>query len=123
MSLEQPIFPRGQIALDTGDLIDVTNVKISTTDNSKQVHTIRQKGAGITQGVEETTITFEAVVSEFGEEADWMAFVKTSTIKQLRIKLPGRTITANGKFNSIDYELPLDDSIKASLSFIGHVTD
>jgi len=123
MSLEQPIYPRGQIALDSGDLIDVTNVKIDTTDNSKQVHTIRQRGAGITQGSEETTITFDAVLSEYGEEADWLALVKKQQIKQLRIKVPGRTITANGKFNSVGYELPLDDAIKISISFIGHVTD
>ena len=123
MSLEQPIFPRGQIAMDSGDLVAVTNVKITTTDNSKQVHTIRVRGAGVTQGNEETTITFDAVIDEYGEEADWLAFVKQQQIKQLRLKIPGRTITANGKFQTADYELPLDDAIKVSITFIGHITD
>ncbi|MHC4736225.1 MAG: hypothetical protein ACYTDW_17455 [Planctomycetota bacterium] len=123
MPFEQAIYPRGFIALGSGDLIDVTNVTVDTTDNSKQVHTIRQKGAGVTQGVEETTIAFDAALSEFGEEADWLQLVKKQEIKQLRVKVPGRTITVNGKFRMVKYELPLDDAIKVSVEFIGKLTD
>lgn len=123
MAVEQAIYPRGFVAMGSGDLIDVTNVKLDIDDGSKQVHTIRQKGAGITQGVEESTATFDAVVSEFGEEADWLQLVKKQQIKQLRIKIPGRTISMNGKYKMVSYELPLDDAIKISLTFIGKVTD
>jgi len=123
MANGETIYPRGSVALGSGDLMDVTNVKISIADGSKQVHTIRQKGAGTTQGVEETSITFDAVIGEDGEEADWLALVKKHLVKQLRLKIPGRTITANGKFSTVDYELPIDDAIKLSVTFIGHTTD
>jgi hypothetical protein len=117
------IYPRGRIALGNGDLIDVTNVKVNTTNNSKQVHTIAQPGAGITKGVEETTVSYESVVSENGQERDYFQLIKTGKITQLRIKVPGETITVEGAYKSRDLELPLDDSIKLSMEFVGHMVD
>lgn len=115
----QEIYPRGQIAMDNGDLMDVTDFKITYTDGSKQVHTLRRQGAGVTQGNEECTCTFNAVIGENGEEADWIALVRNFTIKQLRFKFPGRTITVNGKYSGIDYEQPADGATTVALTFIG----
>lgn len=115
------VYPRGRIASGSGDLIDVTNIKITTTNNAKQVHTILQKGAGITTGVEETTVTFDSVISEDGQERDYFTLVKTGVIGQVRIKLPLETITVEGAYKTRDFELPLDDSIKLSIEFIGAV--
>ncbi len=117
------IYPRGRIALGGGDLVDVTNIKITTTNNAKQVHTIAQKGAGITLGVEETTVTYDSVISEDGQERDYFQLVKTGKIGQVRLKLPGETITVEGVYKSRDFEMPLDDSIKLSMEFIGHMVD
>lgn len=117
------IYPRGQIALGSGDLIDVTNVRITTTNNARQVHTIRQKGAGITLGVEETTVSFDSVISSDGQERDYFALVKAGSITQLRLKIPGETMTVQGAFRSRDFELPLDDAIKLSCEFVGHLVD
>lgn len=121
MSAEpQKLYPRGFIAMGNGDLIQVTNVKIDHTNNAKQVHTIRRKGAGITMGVEETTVTFDAVVDEEGPERDYLQMLKRGSIRQLRVKIPGETITINGVVSQLSKELPLDDSIKFSITFIGH---
>jgi hypothetical protein len=119
----QEIFPRGYIAMGGSDLVTATNIKVDTKNNSKQVHTLRVKGAGITQGNEETTVTFDCVVGEFGEEADWFKAIKKGTIKQIRVKIPGRTITVNGAFTDISVDIPLDGEIKESLTFIGHMVD
>ena len=115
------VYPRGRIAVGSGDLIDVTNIKVTTTNNAKQVHTILQKGAGVTLGVEETTVTFDSVISEDGQERDYFALVKSGRITQLRIKIPGETLTVEGTYKTRDFELPLDDSIKLSMEFIGHL--
>jgi hypothetical protein len=123
MPEEQKIYPRGQIALGSGDLIDVTNVKHDITNNAKQVHTIRQKGAGITLGTEESTVSFDIVVSEDGLERDWYNLLKKGEISQVRLKIPGETITVNGAVKDIGTELPLDDAIKVSVTFIGHTED
>jgi predicted secreted protein len=124
MSAEpQKKFPRGWIAMGNGDLIQVTNVKIDHTNNAKQVHTIRRKGAGITLGVEETTVSFDAVVDEDGSERDYLKMLKQGQIKQLRVKVPGETLTISGTVSALSKELPLDSEIKYSITFIGRTED
>src|SRR6185436_8097716 len=112
MAQDQKIFPKGQIAMGNGDLVDVYNVKHEITNNAKQIHTLRRKGAGMTLGTEETTVTFEATVSEDGPERDYLKAIKRGLIRQLRIKIPGETLTINGMATKRSLELPLDDAIK-----------
>lgn len=124
MSAEpQKKFPRGWIAMGNGDLLQVTNVKIDHTNNAKQVHTIRRKGAGVTLGVEETTVSFDAVVDEEGSERDYLKMLKQGQIKQLRVKVPGETLTITGTVSALSKELPLDSEIKYSITFIGRTED
>jgi len=124
MSAEpQKKFPRGWIAMGNGDLMQVTNVKIDHTNNAKQVHTIRRKGAGITLGVEETTVSFDAVVDEEGSERDYLKMLKQGQIKQLRVKVPGETLTITGTVSALSKELPLDSEIKYSITFVGRTED
>ncbi len=123
MAAEQKLYPRGQVAMETGDLADAINIKISTTNNAKQVHTIRQKGAGVTLGTEETTVTLDLVVSEDGPERDWIKKLKEGSIEQLRVKVPGETYTVNGVVKQVDVELPIDDAIKQNITFIGKQED
>jgi hypothetical protein len=121
--MTQEIFPHARIAMGNGDLVYVTNVKYDLTDNSKLVHTLRKKGAGFTQGTEDTNLTFDAVIGENGEEADWVQLVKKPRPEQIRVKIPGRTITIDGKYSSLSLDMPLDSEIKVSLTFIGHTVD
>lgn len=123
MANEQALYPRGRAAFGAGDLVDVTNIKIDTTNNAKQVHTIRRRGAGFTLGTEETTVTFDLVVSEHGEERDWIDAMKRGLVKQIRLKLPGRTMTINGTVKQVSTDMPIDDAIKQSVTFIGHLED
>lgn len=117
------VFPHARISLDNGDLFYCTNVKYSLTNNAKLVHTLRQKGVGTVQGTEDTTVDIESAVGENGEEIDGVAYVKRHVIKQIRIKIPGRTITVNGSFTSYSMDGALDSEIKVSLSFIGKTED
>lgn len=117
------IFPRGRIALGNGDLLDVTNVKVMTTNNAKQVHTMNKSGVGIVKGNEETTVSYDTVVSEDGQERDYFGLVKSGLITQVRIKVPGETITVQGSYKTRSFDLPLDSEIKLSLEFIGSMAD
>jgi hypothetical protein len=121
--MAENIYEHGYVAMGNGDLIDVTDVTLEVTDNSKLIHTLRQKAAGTTQGVEEATLTFNATIPDGGEEADWLALVKQHEIKNVRIKVPGRTINMIGKYSSVRYEIPLDDAVKVGLTFIGKTED
>jgi hypothetical protein len=123
MSTTTEIFPRGYIAMGAGDLISVTNIKYTLENDAKVIATLRRRYAGVTLGNEVTTVTFDAVVGEFGEEADYFKAIKKGTIKQIRVKIPGRTITVNGVYKSIDVDIPADSEIKESLTFIGCTDD
>ncbi len=112
-------YPRGYISMGVGDLVSAANIKVSTKNDAKTVPTLRDKKGGICLGNEETTVNFSSVVGEFGEEADWFKAVKEGTIKQIRVKIPGRTITVNGAFTQIDVDIPNDGPITEELSFLG----
>ncbi len=113
------IYPKARISLGGGDLQDVTNLKANSTNNAKQVHTILQQGAGITEGVKESTISWDSVISSEGFERDYVNLLDTAVIFQLRVKIPGLTLTYEGTLKTIDLEGPLDDSIKLSCEFVG----
>lgn len=117
----ESIYGRGQIALLTGDLHDVYNITVNTTNNATQVHTIRKKGAGITPGVEETTVSYQSYISQDGQERDYFALVKTAAIVRLRIKIDGETMTIEGAYKTRDFTLPLDAAIELNMEFVGHL--
>lgn len=116
------VYPKGRIAMGGSDLFDVTNVTFQRTNGAKQVHTLRRKGAGITWGVDESNVSFDMAISEEGLERDFVTAMAEGVISQLIIKIPGTTYTVEGAFTDDSQDLPLDDAIKASLSFVGATT-
>jgi hypothetical protein len=117
---DQPIFPRGAIALDNGDLVQVVSVKIDQKRaGTKQVHTLRQPQAGIVLGNEETTASWEFVNPEGGMERDYYKMLRTGKVKKVRIKVPGETFAIVGVVHGRSLELPVDDAIKGTIEFMG----
>ncbi len=113
------IYVHGALAMGSGDLIDITNFKVDFTNNGKVISTMRESASGATVGTKECTITFDAVISDQGEEADWIKLVETGKFKQLRAKFPGRDINAIGIYTDVSYDASMDDAIKVSLTFKG----
>src|SRR5574341_796310 len=116
--------------LDTNIIIDYLRgdahkkeVLAGLVAGGKLQHTLRQKGAGLSMGVEETMVSFDALVSEDGPERDYLKLLKKGTIKQLRVKLPGETLTINGGVSKRSVEIPLDDAVKYTIEFIGRCED
>jgi hypothetical protein len=110
--------------MGNGDLVQVTNFRVAFANGAKQAHTIRKRGAGVIFGVEETTITFDSLVSEDGPERDYWQRAQRKQIQQLRAKLPGgKTLTVSGAFSAVDTDGPLDDATKLSCTFIGKLAD
>ena len=121
MAEEQLRYPQAWLAMDNGDLIQVTDFTINTTNNAKQKHTIRRRGSGISFGVEESTITFNTIIDEDGPERDYWQAVENKQIKQIRAKIPGgRVLTYNGAYQSLGLTGPLDDATQLSPTFVGH---
>jgi hypothetical protein len=122
---EQLIYPQAYLAMGNGDLVDVTNFKMTLTNGAKQVHTLRKKGAGIQFGVEESTVTFDSVISENGPERNYWRLAKKGLINQIRAKLPGgvSVLTVNGAFSTVDFDGPLDAATKVSCTFVGRMEE
>jgi hypothetical protein len=116
--MTQERFPHGRIAMGNGDL-DAVNIKYDLTNNAKKVATLRRACAGFVKGVVDTNVTFDVVVGENGEEADWVKLVQKMIFQQIRIKIPGRTIAVDGVYTTYSLDSPLDSEIKGSCTFIG----
>lgn len=119
--MSQEYYPKGQIAMESGDLFDVTNFRVQTGNSGKQHHTLRKTGAGVSAGNEETTISFDALVSESGAERDYLRDLQRKRIRRIRYKVPGETGTCEGLVTDRTLEVPLDDAIKYSVEFKGHL--
>lgn len=124
MADEQLKFPQAFIAMGNGDLVQVQNFTVTLATGAKQVHTLRRRGAGITQGVEESTVTFTAAIDEDGAERNYWRDAKKGIIRQLRAKIPGGSVlTLNGAFSQVDLDAPLDDATKVNCTFVGRMED
>lgn len=117
------IYPRGQISMGAGDLVDVTNVSFSYTHNAKSKTTLKRPFAGVVLGAEEFSGKFDSIVSAAGLERDYFARVKSGETVPARIKLPGLTVGIDVTLVSIDGELPEDDACKLTINFLGKRTD
>jgi hypothetical protein len=123
MSDELQQFPRGVVAMGNGDLTQVTNLKVKASNNAKLKHSLRKSPSGFVLGNKECSGSFDLDVPETGEERDWWGMVKDGTVKQLRIKIPGTTKAINIVASDLDLELPTDDAIHETVSFIGEIVD
>lgn len=123
MATDHLDYPRGRIAMDSGDLMDVSDVTYDRTNNATTVHTLRRGQAGTTLGKEETTVSFNVMVSANGLERDYLSMVKTGTVKQVRLKVIDATITVEGRYKDVGFDLPIDAPINQRLTFIGKTTD
>jgi hypothetical protein len=115
-------YAQSFIAQGNGDFVSAQSFTVNTTNNAKQVHTLREKGSGYTLGTEETNISVEMVVSDAGPEREFYRQLKEGEAVQLRIKIPGGDVFIfDGVYTGIDLDAALDDATKLSLKFVGHM--
>jgi hypothetical protein len=120
MSADLPVFPRGAIALDNGDLVQVVNVKVDQKRAGTKIqHTLRVQGAGVVLGNLETNASWEFVTPEGGAERDYYSMLRTGKVKKVRVKVPGETFAIIGVVHGRGMELPVDDAIKGTIEFMG----
>lgn len=115
-------YPKGRIALDGGDLEDVTNFTITTTGTNKIIHTLRKPGAGKFKGPVECKVTFDAALSENGPDRDWLEMLQKGTFKKLRFKVPGITATVIGSVDEHALTCTIDDAGKYSVTYSGKLS-
>jgi len=120
---EMKQFPKGAIAMDNGDLVQVQNAKLSYKNSAKLKHSLTSMDpVGTVTGPREGTLSFESEISEVGSERDYFELCKSGAIKQIRFKVPGKTYVCTGTFESVDFDLSIDDAVKVSLQMICKIT-
>jgi len=116
---EQKFYPKGRISKGSGDLVDVTEVTVKMSKGRKQVATLRNPEAGITNGEHVNEISFKSVLSEDGFERDYQADYDNDKIAQYRFKIPGKTYAITGMIDDLEITSTKDGAIEFSCKVIG----
>lgn len=112
-------YPTGQVQIGAADMASAASAKVSIKNNGKLVHTLRESPSGFVKGTRECDGTIETVVPATGPEYDYASKVNSGAAVQFRFKVPGKPFVIEGRFTSLDLEVPLGDTIKLNLTFVG----
>ena len=112
-------FPKGSVSQGPGDLIDCFGWGFNGEDGEKIVATLRQNPAGSTFGTRSGTLDIESAISHAGFERDWFGKWMSREVVELRLKMPGITITVTGRLTKPSVSANVDDFIKFKISCIG----
>lgn len=122
MANNQQTYDQAYLAQGNGDFVQCTDFTIDTTNNGKQVHTLRRKGSGVVLGVQESNVSFNLAIDGEGPERTFHSQMIRGKEIQLRGKIPGgEVLTLNGKYTAIGVGAPLDDAVTYAVSFVGHL--
>lgn len=119
MSKEFSDYPKGRLSQGSGDLIDVFDITQENEDGEETVSTLRNNPAGSTSGKRKSTLTFKSALSEVGFERDFFDKWRKREVVQLRLKVPGKTITQTGRYTKPKITSNVDGFIEFEISHIG----
>jgi hypothetical protein len=112
-------YPKGQVALGAGDLVDCADVTFAFEDGEKVLATLRMNPAGSTHGMRSCTVSFKSLISNEGFERDYMTSYRKRKVQNLRLKVPGLVFTCTGRFTKPQIVANVDNAIEFSVSLVG----
>jgi hypothetical protein len=112
-------YPKGQISMGAGDLIDITDITLNFEDGEKPVATLRQNPAGSTFGTRSVKLQANAAISHAGFERDYFTKYDKRENIEFRVKVPGMTLSIIGRLTTPSLSSNVDDVIKFGFSVIG----
>lgn len=123
MSDDPKQYPRAQISIGPGELRDATDAEIQITSTSKNVHTLRQNGAGFIDGNQECTFTVNTIIPETGPERPWLKdYIKNRKKIQVRLKLPGtEPLSVIGKVTGATIRATLEEGTQFNITGTGTI--
>ncbi len=115
-------YSKARLAEGNGDFQDVHDVSWQADDGIQQLSTLRRNPSGEVQGKRSSTITYKMWISEDGFERDilgqWNKFKRV----QLRLKIPGKTITQTGRYSKPQITNNVDGAIEFQITHVGTVS-
>lgn len=122
MSEEMVKFPKGRVAFGSGDLQDVYDGNLAIEDGRKLVSTLRKNPAGWTEGERSSNLTFKSAIGADGFERDWLKKWQKGENVQIRLKLPGKTVTIEGVLTKPVVTTNVANFIDFQISVLGAVS-
>lgn len=112
-------YPKGVVAMGSGDLLDAADITLAFEDGEKVMATLRMNPAGSTHGMRSCTTTFKSLISKEGFERDYMTKYRKREVVQVRLKVPGMVFTATGRLSKPQIVANVDNAIEFSVSVMG----
>lgn len=116
-------YPKGRIALGSGDLNDVSDFTLAYQDGEKHVNTLRKNGAGSTSGPRNCTLSVTAKISEAGFERDYMQNYRRRRPLLFRLKVADDTFSIKGRLSTLQIVANVDGEITFTFTVIGKDQD
>lgn len=112
-------YPKGVVAMGSGDLLDAADITIAFEDGEKVMATLRMNPAGSTHGMRSATTTFKSLISKEGFERDYMTKYRKREVVQIRLKVPGMVFTATGRLSKPQIVANVDNAIEFTVTVMG----
>lgn len=120
---EQKFFPKARISVGAGDLQNATDVNVKGSRGRKLVPTMRKKVAGYTDGEANDEVSFKMAIDEDGFERNFLKKWQKGEFVQLRVKVPGETITLNGVFDEPTITSNVGGHIEFEIKCMGKIVE
>lgn len=112
-------YPKGQVAMGSGDLLDCADITITFEDGEKVMATLRMNPAGSTHGMRSATATFKSLISNEGFERDYMTKYRKREVVKVRLKVPGLVFSCEGRLSKPQIVSNVDNAIEFTTSVVG----
>jgi hypothetical protein len=114
-------YPHGKIAVEGGELQDAYDISCTFEDSEKDVHTFRNGGqpSGSVGGHRRLTVTFKSKISRTGFERDFLGNWNRRKVIQVKVKVPGKTITCTGRFRNPSFTTTSESEVDFAITHAG----
>lgn len=102
MAEELKKYPEAKLALGPGNLQQAHSCTHKTSKSKELKSTFGGNPSGITSGARSDELNFKVLIREEGVERDyWSAYENDETV-QMRMKVPGKTLTITGEITDLE---------------------
>lgn len=114
-------YPKGQIAIQGGELQDAYDISLAFEDGEQTVHTLRANGmaVGSTGGKRKCDVTFKSSISRAGFERDYLGNWHKRKVIQGRVKVPGKVVVVTGRFTKPQLTSNSDNFVEFTITLSG----
>ena len=112
-------YPKGVVAMGSGDLLDAADITIAFEDGEKVMATLRMNPAGSTHGMRSASATWKSLVSKEGFERDYMTKYRKREVVQIRLKVPGLVFSCVGRLSKPQIVANVDTAIEFTVTLMG----